>query len=282
MSTTMSMTADRVVTSTDGTTIGYQTLGAGDGLLVLGGAWRAARDYLPLARALSDSFTVHVIDRRGRGHSGPQGAEYSIEREIEDVLAVQAQTGATIVFGHSYGGLVALEAARLSDAFSDVVVYEPGVSIAGSIQLGWMGLYRERLAADDPRGAFAAMVRGAGGAPRALERMPLWYVKLILRLFIKREQWQQTEPLLAAGLAEHEQVAALDDTTIDRYHAIAARVLLLGGGKSRSFATTRLFDKLTATIPNLRSEVIDGLDHTAPDEKAPDVVAKHVRRHLCG
>ena len=280
MTTTMPTTTRGFVRSDDGTAISYETVGVGDGLLVLGGAWRAGRDYLPFARALSDSFTVHVIDRRGRGHSGPQGAEYGIARELEDLLAVQAQTGATIVFGHSYGGLIALEAARRSPVFSDVVVYEPGVSIAGSIPLGWMKLYRERLTADDPRGAFAAMVRGAGGAPPALERMPLWYVKLILRVFIKQQQWRQIEPLLAAGLAEHEQVAALDDTTVDRYQTITARVLLLGGGKSRSFATTRLFDQLAGTIPNSTSELIDGLDHTAPDEKAPDVVAERVRCHL--
>jgi pimeloyl-ACP methyl ester carboxylesterase len=282
VSTTMPPIARGRVRSNDGTAISYETVGVGEGLLVLGGAWRTSREYLPFARALSDSFTVHVIDRRGRGGSGPQGARYSIAREIEDLLAVQVQTGATVVFGHSYGGLVALEAARRSAVFSDVVVYEPGVSIAGSVPLGWMRLYRERLAAGDPRGAFAAMVRGAGGAPPALERMPLWYVKLILRVFIKRTQWRQIEPLLEAGLAEHEQVAALDDMTVDRYQAITARVLLLGGGKSRSFATTRLFDQLTATLPDSSHELIDGLDHVAPDEKAPDVVAERVRRHLRG
>jgi pimeloyl-ACP methyl ester carboxylesterase len=282
MTATMPASARGRVRSNDGTAISYETVGVGEGLLVLGGAWRTSRDYLPFARALSDSLTVHVIDRRGRGRSGPQGAQYSIAREIEDLLAVQARTGATIVFGHSYGGLIALEAARCSAVFSDVVVYEPGVSIAGSIPLGWMDPYRERLAAGDPRGAFAAMVRGAGGAPPALERMPLWYVKLMLRLFIKQQQWRQIEPLLEAGLAEHEQVAALDDTTVDRYQPLTARVLLLGGGKSRSFATTRLFEQLTATIRNSTSELIDGLNHTAPDEKAPDVVAERVRRHLRG
>jgi pimeloyl-ACP methyl ester carboxylesterase len=282
MSTTMPATTHGVATSIDGTAISYETVGVGEGLLVLGGAWRTGRDYLPFARALSDSFTVHVIDRRGRGQSGPRGAEYSIAREIEDLLGVQAQTGAAIVFGHSYGGLIALEAARRSAVFSDVVVYEPGVSIAGSIPLAWMDLYRERLAAGDRRGAFAAMVRGAGGAPAALERMPLWYVKLILRLFIQQQQWRQIEPLLAAGLAEHEQVAALDDATVDRYQPITARVLLLGGGKSCSFATTRLFEQLTPTIRNSTSELIDGLNHIAPDEKAPDVVAERVRHHLRG
>lgn len=280
MNTTVAGPTREVVASSDGTSISYESLGDGEGLVVLGGAWRTSRDYLALARALSDAFTVHMIDRRGREHSGPQGATYSIAREVEDLLSVQARTGARIVFGHSYGGLIALEAARQSAAFSDVIVYEPGVSIAGSIPLGWMDPYRGRLAAGDTRGAFAAMVRGAGGAPRALERMPLWYVKLVLRLFIKQEQWRRIEPLLDAGLAEHEQVAALDQPNVDRYRSIRSHVLLLGGGDSRSYATTVLFERLRATIPNCTSEIIDGLDHLAPDQKAPDVVAEHVLRHV--
>lgn len=276
----MTTTKPEIVRSKDGTAIGYESLGAGEGLLVVGGAWRSSRDYLPFARALAESFTVHVIDRRGRGRSGPQAADYSIEQEIEDLFAVQAQTDARVVFGHSYGGLIALEAARRSSVFSDVVVYEPGVSVAGSIPLGWIARYRALLAAGDRRGAFAAMVREAGGAPPALERMPLWYVKLMLRLFMPR--WQQVEPLLETGLSEHEQVAALDDNTVRRYQAISARVVLLGGRKSRSNFTTTLFEQLAATIPNSTTELLLGLDHTAPDETAPDRVAERVRHHLIG
>jgi pimeloyl-ACP methyl ester carboxylesterase len=269
-----------IVRSQDGTSISYETVGAGDGLLVLGGAWRAGQDYLPLARALAPGFTVHLVDRRGRGRSGPQGADYSIERELEDLIAVQADTGATAVFGHSYGGLVALEAARRSTVFADVVVYEPGVSIAGSIPLGWLARYRELLAAGDRRGAFAAMVRGAGGAPPALERMPLWYVKLMLRLFITQDRWRQMDPLLHAGLIEHEQIKSLDDGSAERYRSVTARVVLLGGGRSRSRFTTTLFDQLTAVIPDCATELIEGLDHLAPDEKAPDLVAERVQHHL--
>ncbi len=271
----------QVVRSTDGTSISYERLGVGEGLIVLGGAWRASRDYLPFARGLAEFGTVHVIDRRGRGRSGPQGPDYSIERELEDLFAVQAHTGARAAFGHSYGGLVALEAARRSAVFTDVVVYEPAVSVAGSIPLGWMPRYRDLLAAGDRRGAFAAMVREAGGAPPALERAPLWYVKLMLRLFIKERQWKQIDPLLETGLVEHEQVAALDHDTTDRYRTITARVALLGGGRSRPRFTTALFDQLAVTIPNATTELIDGLDHTAPDEKAPRLVAERVAHHLC-
>jgi pimeloyl-ACP methyl ester carboxylesterase len=249
---------------------------------LLGGAWRCSRDYLRFARALAESLEVHVVDRRGRGRSGPQGPGYGVDRELEDLSAVQAQTGATIVFGHSYGGLIALEAARRSSVFSDVIVYEPCVSVAGSIPLGWIPHYRALLAAGDRRGAFAAMVRGAGGAPRALERMPLWYLKLMLRLFIRRERWRRIDPLLEAGLAEHEQVAALDQSTTDRYRDVTARVVLLGGGNSRPHLTTALFEQLTATIANCTAELIDGLDHTAPDERSPDRVAERAQHHLNG
>jgi pimeloyl-ACP methyl ester carboxylesterase len=272
--------AARIARSHDGTVISYQTLGAGESVIVLGGAWRTGRDYLPFAEVMSRSFTVHVVDRRGRGDSGAQGENYNLERELEDLSAVQAQTQSTIVFGHSYGGLIALEAARRTEAFSDVLAYEPGVSVAGSIPLGWMTPYRKLLAASDRRGAFAAMVRGAGGAPPALERMPLWYVKLMLRLFIRAREWRRIDPLLETALGEHQQVAALDEPTADRYRTVTARTVLLGGGKSRSQLTSAPFDALTAAIPNCTTEIIPGLDHTAPDEKAPELVAARVRHHL--
>lgn len=61
---------------------------------------------------------------------------------------------------------------------------------------------------------------------------------------------------------------------------IAARMLLLGGSDSPSFMTTTLFEQLATVIANSTSEIIDGLDHLAPDRKTPDVVAEHVLRHL--
>jgi pimeloyl-ACP methyl ester carboxylesterase len=75
-----------------------------------------AADYAAFARALAERFTVHTIERRGRGESGPQGDDYSIVKECEDVLAVRAATGASLLVGHSYGGLVALEVTRNHEA----------------------------------------------------------------------------------------------------------------------------------------------------------------------
>jgi pimeloyl-ACP methyl ester carboxylesterase len=251
-----------MVISADGTRIGYQTAGDGRPIIIIGGALRTGEDYLPLARELAESFAVHIVDRRA------------------DLAAVQAVTGATAVFGHSYGGFVALEAARRTGLFSDVVVYEPGVSIGGSVPVGWLPRYRELLAAGKTRAAFACFVRGSGSAPRPIAMMPTWYLRTVLRIMVRKEQWQRMEPLLGACAAEHEQEARLDDGTADRYRSIEARVLLLGGSKSSASLTTELLPALQQVIRDSTVEILDGLDHFAPDEKAPAVVAERLRQFL--
>jgi pimeloyl-ACP methyl ester carboxylesterase len=271
---------EATVTSTDGTRIAYKTIGAGRGLIVLGGALRTGDDYLSLAWELAGTFAVHVVDRRGRGASGPQGSDYSVEKECDDLLAVQAATAARAVFGHSYGGFVALEAARRTSVFSHVAVYEPGVSIAGSIPMAWVPRYRQLLAIGDKRGAFGVFVRGIGSAPGPVARLPLWYLRAVLYVMVRGERWQRMEPLLEASAAEHEQEARLDDGTGERYRSIRARVLLLGGGKSPAFLTTELFSVLEQVVPDATVEILDALDHFAPDEKAPALVAGRVRTFL--
>jgi pimeloyl-ACP methyl ester carboxylesterase len=262
------------VPSADGTVIGYHTVGQGPAIIVIGGAMRAAEDYLALARDLAERYRVHVVDRRGRGLSGAQGPRYGIARECEDLLAVQAATGARAVFGHSYGGLVALETAVRSDAFEAMMLYEPGVSVRGSIPTAWMTPYRALLERGDTRGAFACFVQAFGPGPMA--RLPRWYMRAVLRCVIRKRRWEERyEPLLAANLAEHEQVAACDDH-VTSYGAITARLLLLGGSRSPAIMTTLPLQRLQQTVPDATLDIIDGLDHLAPDEKAPEIVARRV------
>jgi pimeloyl-ACP methyl ester carboxylesterase len=262
------------VASADGTDISYHTVGEGPPLIVVGGALRTAEDYLDLARCLADRYCVHVVDRRGRGLSGPQGPRYGIARECEDLLVVQAATGARVMFGHSYGGLVALETAVRSDTFEAIVLYEPGVSVGGSIPTAWMPLYQALLEQGDTRGAFACFVRAFGAG--SLAKLPRWYLRAVLRCVIRKRRWEgRYEPLLAADLAEHEQVAACDDH-VASYGAIKARLLLLGGSRSPARMTTLPLERLQQSVPDATVDIIDGLDHFAPDEKAPEVVAQQI------
>jgi pimeloyl-ACP methyl ester carboxylesterase len=132
--------SESTVTSADGTTISYRTTGRGPGLILLPGALLTARDFDGLARALGDSgFTVHTLDRRGRGGSGPQGPGYRSERECEDIAAVQAATEAEFIVGHSFGGFLALEAMAVGQRYQRAALYEPGVILGGHgpVTLTW-------------------------------------------------------------------------------------------------------------------------------------------------
>src|ERR1700743_796838 len=128
----------RIVTSADGTPVEYLSAGSGPHVIVVPGALAVARDLTALAALLAQRHTVHGVQRRGRGGSGPQGERYGIERECEDVEAVRARTGARLVFGHSFGGLVALRAGGGSTGFDAGAVYEPGVSGSGAISGHWI------------------------------------------------------------------------------------------------------------------------------------------------
>jgi len=267
------------VTSPDGTLVGFHSFGAGNGVIVVGGSLCAAREYLPFAEVLARSFRVHVMDRRGRGESGPQGADYGIEKECEDLLAIQSKTGARAVFGHSYGGLICLETARRSTAFDQLAVYEPGVSVDGCISGVWLPRFRDFLRTGDTRSAFAWMVKGAGFAPAAIAKLPLWCVRILLRLAIPKRRWREMEPLLPAQALEHEQVVRLNGAA-DRYSSVHSQVLLLGGARSPAAITRRPLDRLHAVLPQSTLEILDRLGHEAPSEQAPQVVGERVRRWL--
>jgi pimeloyl-ACP methyl ester carboxylesterase len=105
------MTGRDTATSRDGTTIAYDVVGVGPGIVLLAGALHSGHYYSALARCLADAFTVYCVDRRGRLGSGPQRPDHGIEAECEDLIAVLDKTGANLVFGHSSGGVIALQTA---------------------------------------------------------------------------------------------------------------------------------------------------------------------------
>ncbi|MGA5760914.1 alpha/beta fold hydrolase [Nonomuraea bangladeshensis] len=277
MNRTTQITRTSTVSSADGTPISYQTLGAGPDLIVLGGNLRTSQDYLPLASVLARSFTVHVVDRRGRGASGPQGPRYDLGKEVEDLLGVQEETGARLAFGHSYGGLVVLETARSSQVFERIAVYEPGVPVA-PVPTHWMAPYRERLAAGDPYGAFAHFIRGSGGAPAFMAKMPHWYLRTVLRIGFRGPSWQRMRPLLEANLAEHEQLAA-QHGRLALFADVTAPVLLLCGGRTRP-ASRAEFGVVRDTLPHATLESVPGLGHFGPEGKTAPLVAERTLRFL--
>nr|HET6903117.1 alpha/beta hydrolase [Ktedonobacteraceae bacterium] len=275
MSTTTN-TTDAVL-SQDGTKISYLTMGSGPSVLVVPGALSMADDYAAFASALAEHFTVHIIERRGRGESGPQGDDYSIAKEREDVLALLQKTGASLLVGHSFGGLVALEVARNNPSLTKVAVYEPGVSIDGSIPMHWMPGYQKKLAEKKYLDAFVEFSLAVG--PERARTTPPWLMKLLLPLFLKSHERKLMFALLPENLREHQEVARLDNS-YENYREIPAHVLLMYGGKSNVTWVDLSMQRLAAVLPRSETKEFPKLDHFGIDKKAPQEVARAVSMYF--
>jgi pimeloyl-ACP methyl ester carboxylesterase len=234
-----------------------------------------AGDYDAFASALACNFSVHTIERRGRGRSGPQGDDYNIQKEIEDVIAVQHETGANFLVGHSYGGLIALEVARNNKTFTKIAVYEPGVSIDGSMPVHWMPGYEKKLAEHRNLDALVEFTRA--DAPARLAKLPAWLMKWMLRLlFVRYPDSRQMLGLLQQNLSEWREIVKLDGHYFS-YREISAVVLLLYGGRSDSRAVDLMIERLPSVIHQCETKIFPKLDHFGIERTAPKEVAKAIR-----
>jgi pimeloyl-ACP methyl ester carboxylesterase len=251
-------------------------LSTGDGpsVLVIPGVLSMAADYCAFAGALASHFTVHTIERRGRGESGPQGDSYSILKECEDVLAVRAETGASLLVGHSYGGLVALEVARNNRDFTQLALYEPGVSIDGSMPTCWMPGFRRKL--DEGRRVDAFVEFTLADAPPRIRRIPAWLMKVMVILLISvSKQYRQMLSLLDQNLREWREIARLDNS-YHNYREVNSDVLLMFGGRSDSKAVDLVVERLPGVLPHSQTVAFPKLDHFGIERTAPRDVAKAV------
>src|SRR5262245_12206626 len=115
-----------VVTSKDGTAIGFSVAGNGPALILVDGAM-CYREFGPMkdvAALLAPNFTVYTYDRRGRGESSDT-KPYAVAREVEDIEALINHAGGEAhLFGVSSGAVLALEAANRGLAIKRLVLYE--------------------------------------------------------------------------------------------------------------------------------------------------------------
>ena len=106
----------QVAISKDGTPISYEIYGAGEPTLVFVHGWSCdSRYWRAQIEEFSKKYRVVVLDLAGHGHSGLIRGRYTMRAFGEDVRAVTEATGSStvILVGHSMGGPVIAEAARL-------------------------------------------------------------------------------------------------------------------------------------------------------------------------
>jgi pimeloyl-ACP methyl ester carboxylesterase len=269
------------VTSADGTTIGYHQYGSGPGLILISGGYLAAQYYTELAAALADTFTVYVPDRRGRGVSGPPGEHYGMARECEDVDALLTATGAHAVWGHSSGGLIALQAALTLPAIRKLAVYEPAVAMYGTFQMSWIPRFERELDAGRLAAAMVTFTKGVG-ASRGTDLVPRRLLVLMINGYLRRDRkrvkpgeatLESLIPLQRLDVQLFQEAAASEG-----YAGLRADVLLMGGEKTPAPVRNAL-DLLQRTLPNARRVTFRGVGHEAPlnHRGVPERVAKELR-----
>ncbi|MGH2395076.1 MAG: alpha/beta fold hydrolase [Candidatus Limnocylindria bacterium] len=121
--------------SADGTTIAYDVWGSGPLVVIVGGAFNDRNTWAELAQEFAaQGFRAVSYDRRGRGDSG-DSKPYSVEPEIEDIVAVIEAAGSEApVFAHgvSSGGALLLRALDSGVPVTRASVLEPPYRIEGA------------------------------------------------------------------------------------------------------------------------------------------------------
>lgn len=250
------MSSTRHIQSADGSLIAVTRDGEGPPVILVGGAFNDATTVAGLAGVLSPAFETFVYDRRGRGKSTDERAAGGdpVQAEVDDLAAIAAAAGGpALVFGHSSGAILALEAAARGVPMARLAVYEPPYVIPGTRPQPPTDL-RDRLTglldAGD-RGAAAALflTECAAVPPQAVEQMrdsPVW-------------PW-------FTGLADslpYDAAVTGPGATLPaaRLASIGLPVLVVSGGGTEPWLTAAAAE-VAAAIPDARPAILDGHDHS--------------------
>lgn len=257
----------QAVMSRDGSAIAYELRGRGPALVVVNGALSDRRSTADLAAALASSFTVYAYDRRGRG-SSIDHAPYAVEREVEDLAVLLEVIGApAFLYGHSAGGVLALEAALAGLDVERLVVHEPPYIVPGSrppVASDLRARLETLLARGDRDEAVATFYREAvglgAGIVDGLRVSGEWDAQRALAHTLPYDVWLTSGPLPR-----------------DRLVDLAIPVLVIVGGASPRWMRQGS-EALVEALPQGRLAVLEAQGHVA----TADAVALELSRFLLG
>jgi pimeloyl-ACP methyl ester carboxylesterase len=159
------------VTSGDGTEIAFERFGEGEPVIVVAGAMCDRARARGISERLGEDFAVLNYDRRGRGDSG-DAPSYAVECEIEDLAAlIEAAGGSAMVYAHSSGAALGLQAAAAGLPISRLVAHEAPYHPRGEDDGGASRQYGEdlkRLLAEGRRGDAVELFMGTTGMPKGM------------------------------------------------------------------------------------------------------------------
>ena len=257
------------VISKDGTPIAYIKQGEGPPLVLVHGNGVVANNWMMVLPKLADNFSVYALERRGRGESG-DNEPYGIEREYEDIVAVVESIDQPVnLLGHSYGGILTMEAALLTENVRKLILYEPPLNFP-DIQIVPGGLIEP-----------IKQLLNAGQKEDALIQ---FYTKIAIPSS-EIELWQ--------SLPDWEERVAIADTLpreiqVEERHLFDSEkfvnfniptLFLVGGVDEESWKG--ILPILDQALPDFSTEILPGQGHNAM-VTAPDLFVDAVTRFFKG
>lgn len=243
--------------STDGTEIGYETHGSGEALVLVHGSTASSDHWRPFLPHLEDVGQLVALDRRGRASSG-DAEGYGLDRAVDDVEIVLENAGASRLFGHSFGGLCAINAAeRGSVDLESLVLFEPAILVGEHREYEVGAQMADLLDEGDREGVMRLAFEQVG--IEDVESLPHWPEVVDLAEVTQRE------------------FAAVDAYELPETLAIETETLVLTGEHSPEFlrdAAREVHDRL----PNGELVEIEGVGHAGVEN--PPAVAEPVLEFL--
>jgi pimeloyl-ACP methyl ester carboxylesterase len=267
------VSAPVVVESTDSTPIALWRSGTGPALLAVHGTAADHSSWDAVAALLEDAFTVYRMDRRGRGASG-DGADYSWQQEVDDVVsAVRALPAPVYLYGHSFGGAVALEAARQLPDLAGLVLYEGGLRPPTRFMPDESIEALERMIAsgqrDEALSRFMLTQAGVSDDELAVMRASsAWPGRLAAAHTIPRE-------LRAIRVGEGGELPAPPPL------GLPVLVIVGSDGGGMRDQMLQMYGAMAKQIPSARVVSLTGQRHAA-HQTAPNLLADALRRELLG
>lgn len=92
--------------------LNFKKIGSGKPFIILHGLFGAADNWISVAKELSESYTLYLVDQRNHGDSGHSG-EWDYQVMAEDIKELVDDEGLDSVYlmGHSMGGKTAMNVA---------------------------------------------------------------------------------------------------------------------------------------------------------------------------
>lgn len=262
--------------SPDGCPVSAYDEGSGPiSVIVSGGGLDDGRGYARLARQLTDAHRVLRLTRREYRADAAQWRPVEIADEAADLVALATTVGRPCyLFGHSAGGVVALEAVVAApELFDAVAVFEPAAELV-ALPLGDPGSTRAaRLALDQGHAgrALEIFLRDTVGAPAPAAKV----AKVLALLPLFRDRF------IPGQIGDQEALERLGDR-LDAYRRIQQHVLCLAGTKSPEHLRRRT-ELLQAALPSSDLVRLPGAGHSGPVRKAKDVgqqLLADIRSHV--